>query len=363
MAERVVVGMSGGVDSSVAALLLKEQGYEVVGVTMQVWDAACSLQMEREGGCCGQSAVEDARRVCDVIGIPYYVIGFRDIFQKKVIDYFVEEYLKGRTPNPCIACNRYVKWEALLQKAEEIGASYIATGHYARIERLPNGRFSVRNSVTAKKDQTYALYRLTQDELAHTLMPVGDYHKEEIRRIARENHLPVANKPDSEEICFVADDDYAGFVDRQAGERVPKPGRFIYRDGRDLGPNKGITHYTVGQRKHLGIAMGHPVFVTGLDPETGNVFIGENEDVFGRELTLRGINYMAVPDLPEGVQVRAEGKIRYGMKAASCTLEKIGADEIKAVFDAPVRAITPGQGAVFYEGDHILLGGSIEKKV
>ncbi len=363
MAERVVVGMSGGVDSSVAALLLKEQGYEVVGVTMQVWDAACSLQMEREGGCCGQSAVEDARRVCDVIGIPYYVIGFRDIFQKKVIDYFVEEYLKGRTPNPCIACNRYVKWEALLQKAEEIGASYIATGHYARIERLPNGRFSVRNSVTAKKDQTYALYRLTQDELAHTLMPVGDYHKEEIRRIARENHLSVANKPDSEEICFVADDDYAGFVDRQAGERVPKPGRFIYRDGRDLGPNKGITHYTVGQRKHLGIAMGHPVFVTGLDPETGNVFIGENEDVFGRELTLRGINYMAVPDLPEGVQVRAEGKIRYGMKAASCTLEKIGADEIKAVFDAPVRAITPGQGAVFYEGDHILLGGSIEKKV
>jgi tRNA-specific 2-thiouridylase len=363
MAERVVVGMSGGVDSSVAALLLKEQGYEVVGVTMQVWDAACSLQMEREGGCCGQSAVEDARRVCDVIGIPYYVIGFRDIFQKKVIDYFVEEYLKGRTPNPCIACNRYVKWEALLQKAEEIGASYIATGHYARIERLPNGRFSVRNSVTAKKDQTYALYRLTQDELAHTLMPVGDYHKEEIRRIARENHLPVANKPDSEEICFVADDDYAGFVDRQAGERVPKPGRFIYRDGRDLGPNKGITHYTVGQRKHLGIAMGHPVFVTGLDPETGNVFIGENEDVFGRELTLRGINYMAVPDLPEGVQVRAEGKIRYGMKAAACTLEKIGEDEIRAVFDAPVRAITPGQGAVFYEGDHILLGGSIEKKV
>ncbi len=175
--------MSGGVDSSVAAYLLKSQGYDVIGVTMQVWEAGCSLQMEREGGCCGQSAVDDARRVCDVIGIPYYVMSFRDVFQKNVIDYFVNEYISGRTPNPCIACNRYVKWEALLKKAREIGADYIATGHYARILRLGNGRYTIRNSVTAEKDQTYALYKLTQDQLAHTLMPVGDYYKEDVRKI------------------------------------------------------------------------------------------------------------------------------------------------------------------------------------
>ena len=243
--------MSGGVDSSVAAYLLKLQGYEVIGVTMQVWDAACSLQMEREGGCCGQSAVEDARRVCGVLGIPYYVMSFRDVFQEKVIDYFIREYVNGRTPNPCLACNRYVKWEALLIKAREIGAKYIATGHYARTMQLPNGRFVVKNSVTARKDQTYALYRLTQEQLSHTLMPVGEYDKADVRRMAAEAGIPVAAKPDSEEICFVTDDDYAGYVERNAPELVPAPGRFIYRDGTDLGPNRGIVHYTVGQRKGL----------------------------------------------------------------------------------------------------------------
>ncbi len=351
--------MSGGVDSSVAAYLLKQQGYDVIGVTMQVWDAACSLQMEREGGCCGQSAVDDARRVCNNIGIPYYVIGFRDIFQKKVIDYFIDEYVAGRTPNPCIACNRYVKWEAMLQKSLEIGADYIATGHYARIETLPNGRLALKNSVTAAKDQTYALYRLTQEQLAHTLMPVGDYHKDEVRKIAEEAGLAVAHKPDSEEVCFIADDDYAGYVDRNAADRVPKPGRFIYKDGTDLGPNKGITHYTVGQRKGLGIAMGHPVFVTGIDAASGNVSIGEADDVFGDTLECDQINFMAVPDMALGEKRELEGKIRYGAKAVPCTIEKIGEDRIRAVFHNKVRAITPGQAAVFYEGDHIFCGGTI----
>ena len=320
MAERVVVGMSGGVDSSVAAYLLKLQGYEVIGVTMQVWDAACSLQMEREGGCCGQSAVDDARRVCGLLGIPYYVMNFRDVFQEKVIDYFIDEYLQGRTPNPCLACNRFVKWEALRIKAGEIGARYLSTGHYARVEQLPNGRYTIRNSVTAAKDQTYALYRLTQEQLAHTLMPVGDYHKDEVRRMAEEAGIPVAKKPDSEEICFVTDDDYAGYLERNAAERIPPAGRFVYRDGTDLGPNKGIIHYTVGQRKRLGIALGHPVFVTGIDARTNTVYIGENEDVFAYTLTCR---------------------------------------ELTARFDSKVRAITPGQAAVFYEGEHILCGGSI----
>ena len=361
MAERVIVGMSGGVDSSVAAYLLQLQGYEVIGVTMQVWDAACSLQMEREGGCCGQSAVEDARRVCGVLGIPYYVMNFRDVFQEKVIDYFVDEYLNGRTPNPCLACNRFVKWEALLIKAREIGARYIATGHYARVEQLPDGRYTVRNSVTAAKDQTYALYRLTQEQLAHTLMPVGDYHKSEIRQMAKKAGIPVAGKPDSEEICFVSDDDYAGYVERNAKRPLPKPGHFIYRDGTDLGLHKGIIHYTIGQRKGLGIAMGHPVFVTGIDAGTNTVFIGEGEDVFGTELVCRALNFMSIaPDgLPIGTSRRAMGKIRYGARLTPCTITRTGEDEITARFDERVRAITPGQAAVFYDGEWILCGGSI----
>lgn len=351
--------MSGGVDSSVAAYLLKSKGYDVIGVTMQVWDAACSLSMEREGGCCGQSAVDDARRVCGVLGIPYYVNGFRDVFQKDVIDYFVDEYVNGRTPNPCIMCNRYVKWAALLQVADEIGARYVATGHYARIERLANGRYSVRNSVTAAKDQTYALYRLTQAQLERTLMPVGDYHKAEVRQIAAAQGLPVAKKPDSEEICFVPDDDYAGYLERTAPERIPPAGRFVYRDGRDLGPNRGITHYTIGQRKHLGLSMGHPVFVTGIDAATNTVRIGEDEDVYGKELVCDHLNFMAVEDLLPGEDRSVLCKIRYGAKASPCVIRKTGEDEITAVFDAPVRAITPGQSAVFYEGEHILCGGLI----
>lgn len=357
--------MSGGVDSSVAAYLLKEQGYDVIGVTMQVWDAACSLQMEREGGCCGQSAVEDARRVCDAIGIPYYVMGFRDVFQEHVIDPFIREYIAGRTPNPCIECNRYVKWEAMLRKARQIGADYIATGHYARIEQLPNGRYTVRNSVTAAKDQTYALCRLTQDQLAHTLMPVGDYTKPEVRAIAAEQGFPVAGKPDSQEICFVADDDYAGYVERNAPGLVPPPGRFVYKDGTDLGPHKGITHYTIGQRKHLGISMGHRVVVTQINPEDNTVIIGEDEDVYSDTLVCRDINYMAINEtaLPIGGTMGEEsaitGKIRYAHAGAPCVITRTGEDELAVRFVEPVRAVTPGQAVVFYVDDHILLAGTI----
>lgn len=363
MNKRVVVGMSGGVDSSVAAYLLKEQGYDVVGVTMQVWDASCSLTMEREGGCCGQSAVEDASRVCRMLDIPYYVINFRDIFQKKVIDYFVDEYIAGRTPNPCIACNRYVKWEAMLRKAMEIGADYIATGHYARIEKLENGRLSIRNSVTARKDQTYALYALTQFQLSHTLMPVGEYHKEQIRAIAAEANLPVAAKPDSQEVCFIPDDDYAGYLDREAPDRVPPPGRFVTADGKDLGPNKGITHYTIGQRKHLGLSMGHPVYVTDIRPQDNAVVIGDNADVMGRGLVCSGLNFMSQPDIPSDRFTEAVGKIRYNHAGTRCRIRRIGDDTVECRFLEDVRAITPGQAAVFYEGDHILCGGRIDRKI
>lgn len=351
--------MSGGVDSSVAAYLLKEQGYEVIGVTMQVWDASCPAQTEREGGCCGQSAVDDARRVAQVLGIPYYVMNFREVFHEKVIDYFVDEYVRGRTPNPCIACNRYVKWESLLRKSMEIGADYIATGHYARIEQLPGGRYTIRNSVTARKDQTYALYALTQFQLMHTLMPVGEYHKEEVRAIAERIGIPVANKPDSQEICFVADDDYAGYIAREAPDRVPPPGRFRLADGTDLGPNKGISHYTVGQRRHLGLAMGHRVVVTGIDPKTNTVYIGEDKDVYGDRLRCDHLNFMAVEDLPYGQEVPVLCKIRYAHEGAPALITRTGEDEITCRFTQKVRAITPGQSAVFYQGDHIYAGGLI----
>ena len=357
MKKKVVVGMSGGVDSSVAAYLLKEQGYEVIGVTMQIWQDEEEAAKEENGGCCGLSAVDDARRVAQALDIPYYVMNFKKEFKCRVIDYFVEEYLQGRTPNPCIACNRYVKWESLLQRSMEIGADYIATGHYARIDQLPNGRFAIRNSVTAAKDQTYALYNLTQFQLSHTLMPVGDYTKEEIRQIALNQKLPVAHKPDSQEICFVPDQDYASFIDREVPGRVPGPGNFVTKDGKVLGQHKGITHYTVGQRRGLEIAAGHRIFVTEIRPETNEVVLGENEDTFTDTVICDRVNFMAIPDLTE--PVRALAKIRYNHKGEYCTLEKQADGKVICSFERPVRAATPGQAVVFYDGEHVLGGGTI----
>lgn len=357
MKEKVVVGMSGGVDSSVAAYLLKEQGYDVIGVTMQIWEDEEQQRTEENGGCCGLSAVDDARRVADRLEIPYYVMNFKQEFQEKVVDYFVEEYLAGRTPNPCIACNRYVKWESLLKRSMEIGADYIATGHYARITKLPNGRFAIRNSVTARKDQTYALYNLTQFQLAHTLMPIGEYEKDQVRRIAQEAGLPVAAKPDSQDICFVPDGDYAAFLKKKAGERMPGEGDFVTRDGTVLGKHKGITHYTIGQRKGLGLSMGEPVFVSELRPKTNQVVVGEEPQVFKKELLCDHLNFMGMEDLEEPRRVWA--KVRYAHKGQWCLIERQGRDLIRAEFEEPVRAITPGQAVVFYEGEYVLGGGII----
>lgn len=352
----VVVGMSGGVDSSVAAYLLKKQGYDVIGVTMQIWQEEAACKVEKEGGCCGLRAVDDARRVANQLEIPYYVMNFRKEFQENVIDYFVREYRAGRTPNPCIACNRYVKWESLLTKSLAIGADYIATGHYAKISRLENGRYTLRHSESIRKDQTYALYNLTQEQLSHTLFPVGEYEKDKIRELAEEANLNVAHKPDSQEICFVPDNDYARFIEEETGEKE-KPGNFVSLDGKVLGQHKGIGHYTIGQRKGLGIAFGEPVFVVEIRPDTNEVVLGKNTDVFTEHLTANAINCMAVEHFEKGQEVIA--KIRYNHEGAKAVIADVGNDRIDLVFPEPVRAVTPGQAVVLYDENHVLGGGTI----
>ena len=361
MSKTVVVGMSGGVDSSVCAYLLKEQGYNVIGVTMQIWRPENACDIADNGGCCGLSAVEDARRVAETIGIPYYVMDFREEFQKSVIDHFTAQYVKGRTPNPCIECNRHVKWEALLRKSRDIGADFLATGHYARILQLENGRYSISASKTAAKDQTYALYALTQDQLAHTLLPIGEYEKPDVRKIAEEAGLPVAHKKDSQEICFVPDGDYASFIEKEDGVTVPGPGDFVTPDGKFIAKHKGITHYTIGQRRGLGVPAGERIYVTDIDPATDRVTLGSNEDLMTTEVYAEDVCFMGIEDVAPGERMDVKAKIRYNHSGETGYLERISDTRIRVTFDKPVRAAAPGQALVVYDpaGTYIYCGGTI----
>lgn len=349
MTKKIAVGLSGGVDSSVAAYLLKKEGYEVVGVTMNIWSEEKTL------------AVEDAKKVAEFLGIEHVVLDFREQFKEHVMKYFIDEYLHGRTPNPCNICNKYVKWEALLSAVKEMGVDYVATGHYSRILELENGRYALRVSKTSAKDQTYALCNLTQEQLKYTRMPLGDYTKDEVRAIAKEIGIPVANKPDSQEICFIPDNDYAGFIDREMKGKVPPKGNFVTKDGVVLGEHKGIIHYTIGQRKGLNLSMGHPVFVCEIRPETNEVVIGEAEDVFTTTVYFDNINYMGVGEFNDGDEF--VGKIRYAHKGEKCRVYNMPNGGAKCEFLTPVRASTPGQALVLYRDDYVAAGGVICSKL
>lgn len=359
--ERVLCAMSGGVDSSVAAALLVEQGYEVIGVTMNTWtdDIPAEIRMNEHSGCCSLAAVEDARAVAHRLGIPYYVFNFQGPFAATVIDYFVDEYARGRTPNPCIACNRYVKFAAFLQRARELECRYVATGHYARIgpPAAPGGRWRLGKPADRHKDQTYVLYNLSQDALAHTLFPLADYPKPQVRRLARERGLPVHDKPDSQEICFVYDDDYGRFLQERIPEAI-RPGPIVTTGGEVIGTHRGLPLYTVGQRKGLP-AVGRPLYVVALDPQTNTLVVGSDADVQHTLLTADDLNWIGVAHLDGPVACTA--KIRRMAPEAPCLVTPLGPEAVRVEFARPQRAPTPGQAIVFYQGDWVLGGGTIRQ--
>lgn len=362
--KRVIVAMSGGVDSSVAAALLKEEGYEIIGITMKTWGfMEVGGAPKHESGCCSLDAIFDAKNVATNLGAPHYTVDFTKPFEKAVIDDFVDEYLSGRTPNPCVICNRKIKWEELLTKADSLDAKYVATGHYADIEyNEANGRYCLKNSADGKKDQTYALWGLTQESLSRTLLPLGKFDKSKVREIAESVGLKTANKPDSQEICFVADNNYERFLREREPERVGaiKSGDLVYKD-KKVGEHRGIPFYTIGQRKGLGIALGKPVYVTNIDVKNNIVYIGDKKDLLSLYVTASDVNYVSVAELNVGQSVIA--KIRYSDPGSPAEVIEVNNEKIRLRFDEPKSAITSGQSLVVYDSTgFVLAGGVIDKE-
>lgn len=348
---KVVVGLSGGVDSAVAAYLLREAGYEVIGVTLRTWEADDGS----ESLCCD---IDDARAVANRLGIKYVPVNCTSDFQRYVVDPFSKSYLRGMTPNPCIECNRYVKWDKLLYYARIVGAEYIATGHYAHVVRKENGRYTVKKALHAEKDQTYMLCRLTQEQLAATLMPLGGLSKSEVRKIAKDAGLPVASKPDSLEVCFVTDGSYADYIEKTSPGKVEE-GEFVDESGKVLGKHRGIVHYTVGQRKGLGIALGHPAYVKEIRAEKNEVVIGDESSLYSRVIICREPGFMSIDGMSAKDKIACTVKVRYRHAGQKATVEAVGDGELRIVFDDPVRAATPGQSAVFYDDDDCIIGSGI----
>ena len=351
--KRALIAMSGGVDSSLAALLMKEKGYECIGCTMKLYENE-DAGIEKTKTCCSLDDVEDARNVACLLDMPFYVFNFTERFRAQVIDRFVQSYEEGRTPNPCIDCNRYMKFDKLYERAKLMGCEYIVTGHYARIEK-EDGKFFLKKALDETKDQTYVLYTLTQDQLAHTMFPLGDLTKRTVRNIAEKNGFINANKPDSQDICFVPDGDYASVIEKYTG-RICMPGNFVDTEGNIMGQHKGIIHYTLGQRKGLGIAAGKPVYVCEIRPQTREVVLGNPEDLMSRDVYVSDFNWIS-GNAPGG-RIRCTAKVRYRQSEQPAVLSVEG-DIVHIVFDQPQRAITPGQAAVVYDGDVVLGGGTI----
>ena len=355
--KRVLVAMSGGVDSSVAACLLKEGGYEVIGATMRIWKETDGT--DHPYGCCGVAHVEDARRVAQQLGIPFYVLNLEEAFEREVIAYFCEEYERGRTPNPCILCNERIKFGSLLERAKALGAHYLATGHYARVGLDPaSGRFLLKRGIDPKKDQSYVLFSLSQDQLRHCLFPLGIFRKGEVRGIASSLGLRVHDKPESQEICFIHDRSYHSFLEERL-KSATEPGPIVDKNGTVLGRHRGIPFYTIGQRRGLRLARGVPLYVVALDPKRNVVVVGEKHEVFRDTFVVRRVNWIPEEEAPSSC--RAWVKIRYNHPGAEAVLFRQGDRTLKVQFKEPQKAITPGQAAVFYDGETVLGGGWIEE--
>ncbi len=354
MKKKVMLGMSGGVDSSVAALLLLDAGFDVTGVTLRLKPEQY-MEPSKSGGCCSLDDIDDARRVAYKLGIEHIVFNFTNIFEKNVIDYFVAEYQQGRTPNPCIACNRHVKFNAMMKRAIELGFDYVATGHYAVIEQNEQKRWLLKKAPAAK-DQSYVLYALTQFQLEHTLLPLASYTKPQIRALAQQAGLIVAHKPDSQEICFVPDKNYAGFIERYTGEK-PIPGNFVDQNGTVLGTHKGITHYTIGQRKGLGMSFGEPMFVTKINAARNEVVLGKSGSQYANMLIAENVNWIGISKLAQPMRITAKTRYQASEAPAWLTPQKNGS--VQVTFDEPQRSVTPGQAVVFYKGELVIGGGTI----